>query len=180
MRFLRSQPWLRFVFPSSEMPREGPSLISDDVQYTADFFGGGYALREPRAWFTQKAVTKLADDTTPVIDGLPAGETVRIFHIGVQRNVVGPQVAALQCSILIKIDTPLFVPISSPYDQVIPVGASLNFQGHIELKYPTIVPGANRGDTDVELAVYFYGGDNIAYNFKFLSVSVPRGVNIGP
>lgn len=175
MRFVRNMPWLRFVFPSSEMPREGPSVISDDVQYTADYFGGGYAIREPQAWYSRKVATKAASDTLVQIDLMPEGETVRILGCGVSRGVAGPQVNALYGA-LCTVDPAgtTVVPLGDPLTpNLIPAGASINYYGYVPMR-ATNVPGTSR------LSFYFYLGDNIDYLFHFFFISVPRGVAIGP
>lgn len=175
MRFIRNQPWLRNVFPASELPREGPNLISDDVQFTADYFGGGYAIREPQAWFSTATVTKAASDSLVLVDVMPADQTVRLMKASIMRGVAGPQVAALQaCLVLGSPDAAQSVALGNPYTNLILAGASATFRNEINIGYQINIPGLSR------LYIYFFAGDNIDYLVQFLSIAVPRGVAIGP
>jgi len=170
MRFIRNMPWLRNVFPSSEFPREGPSLISDDVQYTSDFFGGGYSLREPQAWFSNKVINKPGDNNFVLIDLMPIGETVRIIKAGIKLAggaAVLPLVGGLS---IWSPDSQSQVPLSPPEQTIIRALDPASFVGHINIDYPTLVPGGS------VLYFYFTSGDNVNYVVEFMAVSVPRGV----
>lgn len=172
MRFVRNMPWLRNIFPSSEFPREGPNIISDDVQYTADYFGGGYGPREPQAWFSALNVTKTADFQSITIDTMPVGETVRILGAGIQR-IAGNQVVALSsCLQVYSPDLSIKVPLGDPSGIILPVGVDSAYPGYYYLWYTRMVPGSSL------IRVYFGVGDNTDYRVTFLAVAAPRGVMI--
>jgi len=173
MRFIRNMPWLRTVFPATEMPMEGPSVISDDVQYVSDFFGAGYGLREPQSWFSSAVISKAADDSLVTIDTMPIGETVRILGAGLGRNAGNQAIALTGCLCIVAPDATVVVPLGDPSGTILPIGASGNYRGHFYLWMSRMVPGG------ATLRMYFGLGDNTAYTVSFLAVSVPRGVAIG-
>lgn len=175
-RFTLNVPWLRKVFPPSEFPREGPSVVSDDVQLTADYFGGGYAFREPQQWFSEKVITMpVAPRNMVPIDMMPIDQTVRIIRAGVRLSAGGP-LGINFCGALYAVspDSNIFVPLTpSPGTVIIPVGSLAGEIFPFTIATPLLVPGSSF------LYFYFYSGDAaVNYTFSFLSCAAPRGVAI--
>jgi len=173
MRFVRSMPWLRGMFPPSERPGNDPSHLAEEVQLVTDYWGAGYAFREPQTWFSQVTFIKAADNLIGLLDTTPDGQITRIIKVGIRNASGAAQVVQLTAGLLLySPDFNVQVPLSTFSNVIIPAGAPNNYFGEILLNYSFNMPGNCR------IYVWYGTGDNVQYNANFLAVAAPRGVGI--
>lgn len=173
-RFVRSLPWLRFVFPPSETPRDLPGQLGNDVQLSHDYFGGSCGPPEPVNWFSSVPVTKAADNTIVDISEMPTGQNTRVYSVGIRNLAMGGNVLGLVCTLLVGDGFGLYVPISIPGTLAGP-GTSSVFRGRFTLPAggALVIGGA-----PTVLAIYFQTGDNSDYQIEAYFNAVNRGISI--
>jgi hypothetical protein len=163
-RFVRNMPFLRTLLPPSEVPRDIPGQCEDNVRFTQDFFGGGYAGRESQEWFSERTVSKLADNSLVDISATPPGQIVRVLSCSV-RNAFAQVVPLIANIYLFSPDASLVVCIA----RLAIAGGTLANERIPVLNHPPVLPGG------CPLSFHFISGDNSFYSIEYLTVSVPRG-----